>query len=56
MKVLRHDDISHDHKLIPLPNLLQNREKQVAPLRRSDKSGTPIVEDVGEVGDPADPE
>jgi hypothetical protein len=56
MKVLGHDDISHDDKLIPLPNMLQNHEKKVAPLRLSGKWGTQIVEDVGEVGDPADAE
>jgi hypothetical protein len=43
MKVLGHDDISHDDKPIPPPNLLQNLEKKVTPPRCSEQRLTPVT-------------
>ena len=43
MKVFGHDHISHDHKLIALPCLLEYLEKQIAPPRRAQQAPPTIT-------------
>ena len=43
MKMLGHDDIRHNNKVVSLADLFENLEKQVSTAWRAKKSQTPIA-------------
>lgn len=47
MKMLGHDHVSHDDELVPLPCLLQELKKEIAPRRRAQQR-PPMVTATGD--------